>query len=90
MPTLKKGLGKGNPPARGKGKPRGIYTTAAREARQSFADEAYWVKRDPSGWRAQGYTRTAGGWEPREWGAASSDASGGRGRRREWEAQIVA
>ena len=93
MPPRKKEILKGNPrpTGRGKGKTRGIYTKAAREARQRFADEAYWVTRKPSGWEAQGYTWThAGGWEPREWGAASSDTSGGQRRRLKWESEVVA
>ena len=93
MPPRKKEILKGTPPptGRGEGNPRGIYTTVAREARQRFADEAYWVTRKPSGWEAQGYTWThAGGWEPREWGAASSDASGGQRRRLKWESEVVA
>ena len=40
MTPLKKGLGKGNPPARGKGNPPGIYTKAAREARRHIEKEA--------------------------------------------------
>ena len=93
MPPRKKEILKGTPPSNGQGEgdtPWHLHEGGA-GARQRFADEAYWVTRKPSGWEAQGYTWThAGGWEPREWGAASSDASAGQCRRLKWESEVVA